>query len=367
MSRLFSDKPLSEPALSSTRSINPVNALHIVIINFNSGEHLLNCLNSVAESISTLSATLDVMVTVIDNASTDNSAKEAASKFGARQRFNFHLLPTNLGFGGGINKALEADNSAAALILNPDVKISADCIFKLIEALDNCDNLGAVAPLLRDEAGKIDERYLPRRFPTLGSTIAELFYLHRLFPANPWTASYLGKDDYCFSKYFREALFPEASKVCLSKNPFLVEQPAAACLMVRAAAFKAISGFDERYWPAWFEDVDFSKRLLESNWLSAFLASARAIHAGGHSLKFITNAQFAHIWYGNMARYWRKHASRRQYSVFASVLRLAILLRSGVNLLWGLWQFATGRRGASRRALNLAKALLRRAISPFSQ
>ena len=35
------------------------------------------------------------------------------------------------------------------------------------------------------------------------------------------------------------------------------EQPAAACLLVRRAAFDAVGGFDADFHPAWFEDVDF--------------------------------------------------------------------------------------------------------------
>jgi GT2 family glycosyltransferase len=40
----------------------------------------------------------------------------------------------------------------------------------------------------------------------------------------------------------------------------LVEQPAGALFLFRRDDWEELGGFDERYFPVWFEDVDFARR-----------------------------------------------------------------------------------------------------------
>ncbi len=55
-----------------------------------------------------------------------------------------------------------------------------------------------------------------------------------------------------------------------------VEQPAGAFLMVRRAVWEELGGFDEGFFPLWFEDVDFCRRALRPG-LSLVLCRRRPL------------------------------------------------------------------------------------------
>ena len=60
-----------------------------------------------------------------------------------------------------------------------------------------------------------------------------------------------------------------------------VEQPAGAFLMVRRSAWSALGGFDENFFPIWFEDVDFCKRLHDAGLKIVFLPGCGRPPSGG--------------------------------------------------------------------------------------
>jgi len=70
--------------------------------------------------------------------------------------------------------------------------------------------------------------------------------------------------------------------------PTIVDQPAAACLLLRQSDFEMVSGFDTEFFPAWFEDVDFLKRLFNKHRYAALVPLACAVHEGGYSKKNVT-------------------------------------------------------------------------------
>jgi len=50
-----------------------------------------------------------------------------------------------------------------------------------------------------------------------------------------------------------------------------VDQPAGAFFMFRRSAWQQLGGFDERFWPVWFEDVDFCARLTAAGYSVALI------------------------------------------------------------------------------------------------
>jgi hypothetical protein len=80
--------------------------------------------------------------------------------------------------------------------------------------------------------------------------------------------------------------------------------------MIRRDAYESIGGFDERFYPAWYEDVDFCFRLKESGWEIYFLSMAKFIHEGGYSAGALGSEKFVNAYYGNQMRYAQKHFGR---------------------------------------------------------
>jgi N-acetylglucosaminyl-diphospho-decaprenol L-rhamnosyltransferase len=86
-----------------------------------------------------------------------------------------------------------------------------------------------------------------------------------------------------------------------------VEQPAGAFLMIRRDAWEKLAGFDEDFYPLWFEDVDFLKRAKDNLYRIRFVPESVAKHTGGHSIQKILLEFRQFYWYRSLLRYSAKH------------------------------------------------------------
>jgi GT2 family glycosyltransferase len=86
-----------------------------------------------------------------------------------------------------------------------------------------------------------------------------------------------------------------------------VEQPAGALFLFRRDDWEELGGFDERYFPVWFEDVDFARRFRDSGGTIVLEPSVLALHVGGHSVQKLTDASRIRFWYGSLLRYVVQH------------------------------------------------------------
>ena len=77
--------------------------------------------------------------------------------------------------------------------------------------------------------------------------------------------------------------------------------------MIRRDVWRALGGFDEAFYPLWFEDVDFCFRLRAKQYLVRFVPSAVAKHTGAHSIRKIPVEFRLFYWYGSLLRYAAKH------------------------------------------------------------
>ena len=89
--------------------------------------------------------------------------------------------------------------------------------------------------------------------------------------------------------------------------PADVDQPAAACLMVRRPRSTRSAAWTSASIPAWFEDVDFCRRLRATGCRIRFEPRASFVHQGGVAMRTLGLGRFSSIWYANMERYVRQH------------------------------------------------------------
>jgi hypothetical protein len=130
---------------------SPAAAVDAVVVSYNSSLDLPACLAALAV------ADRLGRVVVVDNASTDGS-REVVAAFNDR-RFELIALPVNTGFAGGCNRGLAAlgDGPEAVAFLNPDVRVSPDCLSLAAAALAVGDPLAGVAPrLMRGDGVTVD-------------------------------------------------------------------------------------------------------------------------------------------------------------------------------------------------------------------
>jgi GT2 family glycosyltransferase len=110
-------------------------------------------------------------------------------------------------------------------------------------------------------------------------------------------------------------------------RPFPVEQPAAACLLLKKAALEAAGGFDEGFRPAWFEDVDLAFRLRQLGLTLWYWPAPVFVHEGGYSAEMMGRANFLVAYWRNARSYYRKH-----YPLFGRIY--AVILPLGAWLRW---------------------------------
>jgi N-acetylglucosaminyl-diphospho-decaprenol L-rhamnosyltransferase len=208
------------------------------------------------------------------------------------------------------------------VILNPDTKAAAGSLDNLAEGLQteafppkalHADTVGAVGGLLVGEDGLPQKGFTVRRFPTLGSMLAEALLLNRMWPGNPWNLSYR-----CFDLDYQTAQE--------------VDQPAGACLAVKRKAWDEVGGFDETFFPVWFEDVDFCRRLRDKGWKVVYSPGAVFSHLGGHSVNRLRFRDRQSFWYGNLLRYFSKHHGSAQVAGLRAGITVGLLLRALLSL-----------------------------------
>lgn len=266
---------------------------------YNSAASIEACLQALAHA--------DCEITVVDNASQDDTVQrvECLAKL-----FPLQLLriSRNLGFGAAVNHGARASTEDVLLILNPDVIAEAGAVNSLLRCLGST-GAAAVGGALLTSYGQPQRGFAFRRLPTLTSLLFEVLLINQLWPGNAVNRRYRCLDaDYT--------------------HPQEVEQPAGACLAVTREAFDAVGGFDTRFYPVWFEDVDLCKRLIGAGHTIVYCPTARFRHSGAHSVSQLRFEQKQLYWYGNMMRYAEKHFSRMQ----RGILRIAII--KGLALRW---------------------------------
>lgn len=262
----------------------------------------------------------------------DNSAQEG-TRAAALARPGVQLLQNadNKGFAGAVNQAMRLLETPMVLILNPDTIVLGG-IEPLVQELHD-PAVGIAGGMLLGAEGQPQVGFSLRRFPTPAALSFEVLGWNRLFPGNAVNRSYR-----CFDLRLDRAQD--------------AEQPAGAFLLLSRQAWERAGGFDEKFHPVWFEDVDYCYRLARLGYRIRYSPNARAHHFGGHSVGRLPRKCQQLYWYGSLLRYAAKHfqpAGRRvvcaavvigsvprmffgavferslaPFVVFATVLRLAV-------------------------------------------
>ena len=278
--------------------------LSAVIVNWNSG----SCLEQLLESMEPLEKGW-AQVVVVDNASQDGSAGPA------RGREDVELVEGggNLGFAGAANLGIARVSTPWVLLLNPDVTLHPESVETLCHEIEARPQCGIATGTLLSRSPRTPQI---RPLPSPWSLLQDAVFLDELLQ---------------FAGLNRSSGLPGEGD---SEQAVKVEQPAAAFWMLRRRAWEAIGGFDRRFHPAWFEDVDFCRRLLDAGWEILHFPQLRVgTHRGGSSLDRLGYTAFVEIYTCNMLRYLAKH-HKMAYPLLWPLVRLGALVRRGVIGRW---------------------------------
>ena len=178
---------------------------------------------------------------MVDNASNDDSLQELV----AWPQVIVERSPVNLGFAGGANRGVSRTEAPFVVILNPDVEVERDFGAALLRVFSSAPALGAAGAKLRYPESNLLQH-------AGGELIWPLL-----------TTAHRG---------YRE---PDAEKW---NEPANVDFVTGGAMAVRRDAFEQVQGFDERFWPAYYEDVDICLRLRDAGWEVRYQPELRATH-----------------------------------------------------------------------------------------
>ncbi|HLJ14333.1 MAG TPA: glycosyltransferase family 2 protein [Bryobacteraceae bacterium] len=258
---------------------------------------------------------------VVDNASCDDTVACVTGYPNVTVIAN----PENRGFAAAVNQGFAHLDRELILILNPDAVLLSD-LEPLAEA---CRRSGLAAGRLVDAGGCTQTGFTIRRFPTPWTLVFEALGLNRLWPANPVNRRY---------RYLDRN----------QEEPGPVDQPAGAFLMVWRDVWEQCGGFDEEFFPVWFEDVDFCRRANQAGFVAEYVPAVMARHLGGHSVSRIPSPCRTLYWYVSLLKYASKHFQRVPSKGVAVAVLLGavpramtgIILERSLNPLGVYWQVA---------------------------
>ena len=242
-------------------------SISVVVVSHNSAEWLPGCLQGLrADSMTQLP------VCVVDTASTDGSAALVEDQF---RDVAVIRCDRNLGFAGGANLGIRASGASVVVILNPDVTVQPSTLAALENAL--AEDTGAAvagAKLLYPDGKTIQHA---------GGTLS--------YP--------LALADHVGYRQEDRGQFDELREVDFVTG---------AAFALRRTAVERIGGFDEGFYPGYFEDADLCLRARRAGYRALYVPRAVAIHhesvtTGRNTLPYY------HFYHRNRIRFVLKHYS----------------------------------------------------------
>jgi hypothetical protein len=229
--------------------------LSIIIVNWNTRDLLDRCLTAVFATVRR-----PAEVIVVDNASSDGSADMVAERHPECILFR---NAENLGFAEANNQAMRIARGHFILLLNSDTKPLEGCIDGMAGFLQTHPAYGAVACQLVHEDGSLQRSC--RRFPSFLTLLA----VHTSVR---------------YSKTGQRQLDRLYMRDWDHRTDRDVDQPAAACLLLRAEVPRRVGLFDANCFLL-YNDVDLCKRVRAAGYRIAYESRLRTLHKESASLE----------------------------------------------------------------------------------
>ena len=265
--------------------------LSVIILSYNTKDITEKCLQKLKVSKAYCEKKLNnrIKIIVLDNASSDGSVGMLQDQSQVKLIVSFE----NTGFSKGNNLALKEANSPYILLLNSDVYLEEDSLYKALAYFrvnKNCDVLGA---RLNYSTGKLQPSAgnLPNPFNIIFWILGLKFIPEGFHPTS--------------KKYFSKA-----HKVGWIMGAFF---------MFKKQIYDRTGGFDEKLFMH-MEEIEWCKRIIDFGYKIWYVPSVSVVHLHGASTNFDLKFSFLNELKG--VRYFlRKH-----YPLFYLPIKLFLIL-----------------------------------------
>lgn len=265
----------------------------VLVVSFDSGQHLPDFLDSLAPA----AGDLTLRVVVVDNGSSDDSVAVARDR-GAI------VIPTgaNLGYAGGINVGREwAQGCPMILIANPDLHFTPGSIATLHStAMRHPGSI--VVPVLRGPGNGV--RLSLRREPTVLRQLGEALSGDH-WPKRPRWFAIMVRDPAAY------------------QHQTSTDWATGAALMIPADCDRRVGDWDESFF-LYSEEVDFARRARSVGYQMWFTPDACATHEEGGSGRSDRLFSLDAV---NRVRYFDKWHNRPHTVMYTAAILIELLLR----------------------------------------
>jgi len=265
-------------------------------------------------------------VVVVDNGSTDDTPVVLPREFPAAR---YVRSESNLGFARANNLGAREAQGEFLLLLNSDARLQPNTLPQVVSWMHQHPECGVAGVQLLNPDGTRQNSIA--NLPSLATELLNKSLLRRLFPRR-----FPGKE-----RQFAE--------------PLEVESVIGACMFIRTSVWRALGGFDERFF-FFLEETDFCRQVGERGWKVCHLPQAQAWHGQGQSARQTPASVRIEYWRSRYA-YFQKHCGR----LTCGVLRVGLWVRLLCDwLASGLLVVATAGKSARwRQRWDLTSALWR--------
>ncbi|MEL1252632.1 glycosyltransferase family 2 protein [Flavobacterium sp. DGU38] len=235
--------------------------ISIIIVNYNTKELLINCINSIYKE----TKEVDFEIIVVDNNSNDGSEYAIREKF---KNVIFIQTGENLGFGRANNIGINKSGGKYLFLLNSDTILCNNSIkvfFDFYEKYDNkIGNIGAVGGELLQDDGK-SRNHSSHYFPKMQDEFKII-----------WNAF--------ISKISKSMILNTKKEAILEKNEKFkkVDYVTGADLFICKSKMIEVGCFDKKFF-MYFEETDLQKRLIKMGFDNYLISGTEIIHYEGGS------------------------------------------------------------------------------------
>lgn len=248
----------------------------VSIINYNSSEHTLACLQSIVENTAT---GLSYQIVVIDNASSQEDLKKLEAGFPRAEHINLHRSEINLGFAGGHMLAVGHCDADYLYVLNNDCLLLNDNLNVLSDFMTANPSCALCIGQLYDQGGDIGN--------TFGYLPAVIYYL-------------FGTG---FARLLDPAHYPKKMEYTA---PVRVPYVSGAAMFFDLVKFREVGGLDTAFF-FYCEEEDIAIRLAKRGYDIYLVPEAGYMHYGGGSTP--KSYEFMREYYISLFLLFRKHYS----------------------------------------------------------
>jgi GT2 family glycosyltransferase len=243
---------------------------------------------------------------IVDNASGDGTADFIATHY---PWVRLVRSSENLGFGRGCNAGFEQTHSDYVLFLNPDAVIEPAAIQALVDVLETHPHAALVGPAT-----------------LVGPDALQMAGM--LLTPQSLVATAMNRRD----------AYPDRRAIAPGDAPFRTNWICGAIMMFRASAFRALGGFDPRFF-LYFEETDLCLRAAREGFELWATGTAVARHICGSSARASGEAMesgcIAEHYYKSRFYYLSKNFGRSRAVASEGFFAAALAIRHGGKRLLG--------------------------------